>query len=108
MKPWIGRRSTPASGCLSIVIPAYNEEQNVRRVYEAIQSALRGRETIEVIFVDDGSTDGTADCIRNLRAQDSSVRLIRFGRNFGQQPALVADIEATRFPRRQWKCGWHR
>jgi cellulose synthase/poly-beta-1,6-N-acetylglucosamine synthase-like glycosyltransferase len=83
---------------VSIVIPAYNEEDNVRRVFEAIQSALGGRETIEVIFVDDGSTDGTAERIRDLRAQHSSVRLIRFGRNFGQQPALVAGIEAARGP----------
>lgn len=81
---------------VSIVIPAYNEEQNVRPVYEAIRSALRGREAIEVIFVDDGSTDGTAECIRGLRAQYPDVRLIRFGRNFGQQPALLAGIEAAR------------
>jgi polyisoprenyl-phosphate glycosyltransferase len=81
---------------VSIVIPAYNEEDNVRPVYEAIQSALGGREAIEVIFVDDGSRDGTAERIRDLRAQNSSVRLIRFGRNFGQQPALVAGIEAAR------------
>jgi dolichol-phosphate mannosyltransferase len=81
---------------VSIVIPAYNEEQNVRPVYEAIQSALCGRAAIEVIFVDDGSTDGTAECIRGLRAQHARVRLIRFGRNFGQQPALVAGIEAAR------------
>jgi len=81
---------------VSIVIPAYNEEQNVRPVYEAIQSALGGREAIEVIFVDDGSTDGTAKCIRDLRAQYPGVRLIRFGRNFGQQPALLAGIEAAR------------
>jgi len=81
---------------VSIVIPAYNEEQNVRPVYDAIQSALRGREAIEVIFVDDGSTDSTAECIRGLRAQHPCVRLIRFGRNFGQQPALAAGIEAAR------------
>jgi polyisoprenyl-phosphate glycosyltransferase len=80
---------------LSVVIPAYNEEKNVPAVYQAIRSAL-GRENFEIIFVDDGSTDATAERIRDLRAQDSSVRLIRFGRNFGQQPALLAGLEAAR------------
>jgi dolichol-phosphate mannosyltransferase len=81
---------------VSIVIPAYNEGQNVLPMYEAVQSALRGQEAIEVIFIDDGSTDGTAECIRSLRARHAGVRLIRFGRNFGQQPALLAGIEAAR------------
>ena len=81
---------------VSIVIPAYNEQQNVPSVYRALKAALRGPETIEFIFVDDGSTDGTAQCVRALRAQDPAVRLIRFGRNFGQQPALLAGLEAAR------------
>ncbi len=80
---------------VSVVIPAYNEEKNVPAVYQAIRSAL-GRESFEIIFVDDGSTDATAERIRDLRAQDPSVRLIRFGRNFGQQPALLAGLEAAR------------
>jgi glycosyltransferase involved in cell wall biosynthesis len=81
---------------VSVVIPAYNEEQTVRLVYEAIQAALGGRQTFEAIFVDDGSTDNTAGCVRGLRAQHPGVRLIRFGRNFGQQPALLAGIQAAR------------
>jgi glycosyltransferase involved in cell wall biosynthesis len=81
---------------VSVVIPAYNEQQNVRAVYEAVRRALDGPESLEIIFVDDGSTDGTAECVRQLRVQSSSVRLIRFGRNFGQQPALMAGLEAAR------------
>jgi dolichol-phosphate mannosyltransferase len=81
---------------VSVVIPAYNEQQNVRAVYEAVRRSLNGPEALEIIFVDDGSTDGTAECVRELRAQSSSVRLIRFGRNFGQQPALIAGLEAAR------------
>jgi dolichol-phosphate mannosyltransferase len=80
---------------VSVVIPAYNEQQNVRAVYEAVRRSLDGPEALEIIFVDDGSTDGTADCVRQLRAQNPSVRLIRFGRNFGQQPALIAGLEAA-------------
>jgi dolichol-phosphate mannosyltransferase len=81
---------------VSVVIPAYNEEPNVPAVYGALKSALHGPESIEIVFVDDGSTDGTAQCVRSLRAQDPSVRLIRFGRNFGHQPALLAGLEAAR------------
>jgi polyisoprenyl-phosphate glycosyltransferase len=81
---------------VSLVIPAYNEERNVAAVFEAIKLALPGPEVCEIIFVDDGSMDATAERVRNLRAQDSLVRLIRFGRNFGQQSALLAGLEAAR------------
>jgi dolichol-phosphate mannosyltransferase len=81
---------------VSIVIPAYNEEQNVRAVYDAIRSSLHGPEALEIIFVDDGSTDDTAARVRGLRAEDPAVRLIRFGRNFGQQAALLAGLQAAR------------
>ena len=81
---------------VSVVIPAYNEQQNVRAVYEAVRRSMDGPEALEIIFVDDGSTDGTAQCVRELRAQSPVVRLIRFGRNFGQQPALMAGLEAAR------------
>lgn len=88
--------SDPAARLVSVVIPAYNEQQNVRAVYEAVRRSLDGPESLEIIFVDDGSSDGTAECVRELRAQNPSVRLIRFGRNFGQQPALIAGLEAAR------------
>jgi dolichol-phosphate mannosyltransferase len=79
-----------------VVIPAYNEENNIATVYNAIQSSLDGSEALELIFIDDGSTDGTAEQIRALRARDAGVRFIRFGRNFGQQSALLAGLEAAR------------
>jgi len=89
---------TAAAGSVlvSVVIPAYNEERNVVAVYQAVRSSLPGREVGEIIFVDDGSSDATAERVRGLRARDPSVRLIRFGRNFGQQSALLAGLEAAR------------
>jgi dolichol-phosphate mannosyltransferase len=80
---------------ISVVVPAFNEESNVPRIYEGIRTAMAG-ERYELIFVDDGSSDGTAARIRELRAADSSVRLIRFGRNFGHQAALAAGLESAR------------
>jgi polyisoprenyl-phosphate glycosyltransferase len=80
---------------ISVVIPAYNEERNVPLVFEAVRQSLEGL-CYEIIFVDDGSTDATADQIRSLCARVSSVRLLRFGRNFGQQSALLAGLDAAR------------
>ncbi len=80
---------------LSVVIPAYNEEQNVAPMLAAVRQALAGEE-FEVLFVDDGSTDATAERIRHLRASDAAVRLVRFSRNFGHQAALAAGLEAAR------------
>jgi polyisoprenyl-phosphate glycosyltransferase len=81
---------------VSVVVPAYNEEKNIIAVFEAIRLSLSESEVCEIIFVDDGSNDATAERVRSLRARDSSVRLIRFGRNFGQQSALLAGLEAAR------------
>jgi dolichol-phosphate mannosyltransferase len=80
---------------ISVVIPALNEEQNILPIFQEIQLSLAGL-NFEVIFVDDGSSDGTSERIRNLRADHSSVRLLRFGRNFGQQSALLAGMAAAR------------
>jgi polyisoprenyl-phosphate glycosyltransferase len=81
---------------VSIVLPAYNEAQNVRPIYEALASALRGVGAIEIVYVDDGSRDGTADVVRQLRQEGAPVRLVRFGRNFGHQAALFAGLENAR------------
>ena len=80
---------------ISVVIPAYNEERNISPIFHAVQQSLV-EFNFEVIFVDDGSSDGTAEEVRSLRALTPSVRLLRFGRNFGQQAALLAGLETAR------------
>lgn len=91
-------RTSPgeAASLLSIVVPAYNEEQNIVALYRAVRSALGETELFEVIFVDDGSSDGTAAKVRQLRVDGFPVRLIRFGRNFGHQAALMAGLQWAR------------
>jgi glycosyltransferase involved in cell wall biosynthesis len=88
---------TSASGCesVSLVLPAFNEELNVRRIYDSIRSPASPPEGLENIFVGDGSVDGTAECVPQLRLQDLAVRLIRFGRDFGHQSALFAGLQVA-------------
>jgi len=82
---------------LSIVIPVYNEEQNIKPLVEEIDRALSDypatKNNFEVIFVDDGSTDTTVDEIRKITA--INAKLVKFSRNFGQTSAMAAGIEAA-------------
>ncbi len=82
---------------LSVVVPLYNEEENVRPLHEAIQGAvtLMGR-SYELIMVDDGSQDRTLEALRDIQHEDPAVRIIGFRRNFGQTAAMRAGIQAAR------------
>lgn len=81
---------------VTIVIPCYNEEGNVRVMYDAIAAALPGRYTATLIFVDDGSTDGTLTAIKKLARAHTAVQYISFTRNFGHQFALKAGLDFAR------------
>lgn len=79
---------------LSVVIPAYNEEALIAPAAEAILSVLDGADIpCELIFVDDGSQDGTWERIGAERARDARVRAVRFSRNFGKEAALLAGLK---------------
>ncbi|MGQ9822880.1 MAG: glycosyltransferase family 2 protein [Thermogutta sp.] len=88
--------SQDAAAEVSVVIPLYNEEGNVRPLYEELVRALAGLgRPWEVCFVDDGSRDGTWDQLLDVAENDSRVILVRFSRNFGQTTALAAGIRST-------------
>ena len=73
---------------ISVVIPAYNEEDNIEPLYDKLKSTLNQfKKTHEIIFIDDGSKDGTFEALSNLRKKDNSVKIIRFRRNYGQTAA---------------------
>jgi glycosyltransferase involved in cell wall biosynthesis len=82
----------------SIVIPVMNEDQNVRPLYEKLRTQLdKLGKSYEVIFVDDGSTDATFAELKQLHGEfPGVVRVIRFRRNFGKTPALVAGFSRCR------------
>ncbi len=82
---------------LSIVIPVYNEQENLLPLWEELCSALRTiGATHEVIFVDDGSTDTSPGILAGLRSRHPEVRLLRARRNSGQSAAMIAGFRAAR------------
>jgi dolichol-phosphate mannosyltransferase len=82
---------------LTVVIPEFNEEQNVVPMFERLVASLEECVAgLEIIFVDDGSRDATWDRITDLARRDSRVRGVRFARNFGHQAALTAGVDAAR------------
>ena len=78
---------------LSVIIPAYNEEQCIDRAYTAIGALLEENNIeSEFVFVDDGSTDGTYQKIRALAEKNSNVIGLHFSRNFGKESAISAGL----------------
>ncbi len=82
---------------LSVVVPLYNERQNAPILLERIMEVMRGsRKSFEIIFVDDGSTDGTREALAGLARNNPALKVIQFRRNFGQSAAMAAGFRAVR------------
>jgi glycosyltransferase involved in cell wall biosynthesis len=78
---------------ISVVVPVFNELENVRRLYDAVCPVLDGLpHEYELLFVDDGSHDGSYDELSRLAAVDQRVKVVRFRRNFGQTAAMNAGL----------------
>ena len=79
---------------VSIVVPLYNEIDNIDPLYKELSMVMADMDyCYEIIFVDDGSVDGTPEAVRRISDHDSHVRLVRFRRNFGQTAAMHAGIQ---------------
>jgi glycosyltransferase involved in cell wall biosynthesis len=87
-----GPRGAPA---VSVVVPVYNERENLSPLLDEIAAALRGT-SYEVIAVDDGSTDGSGEELVAQRARHPALRVVRFARNAGQSAAFAAGFRAAR------------
>ena len=83
--------AAPTSPAVSVVVPVFNEEENVSILQSEVRAALSGLD-YEIVFVDDGSTDRSAEKIET----SPNVRLVRFERNTGQSAALYAGVRAAR------------
>ena len=81
---------------VSVVVPLLDEQDNIGPLYEQITQTLAGRYSFEMIFIDDGSTDGSFAVLAKLHKADAKVRVIRFRRNFGQTAALAAGFAHAR------------
>jgi undecaprenyl-phosphate 4-deoxy-4-formamido-L-arabinose transferase len=82
---------------VSVIVPIYDEEDTVEELYARTIAALEsGGRPFELIFVDDGSRDGTFAALERLHAADARVRVVRFKRNFGQHPAMHAGLARAR------------
>ncbi len=82
---------------LSVVIPVLNEEENLPRLYHPLKEALEGMGVAyEIIFVDDGSSDGTPSTLEKLHQDDPDLLVISLRRNFGQTAALSAGFDQAR------------
>jgi glycosyltransferase involved in cell wall biosynthesis len=79
---------------ISIIVPFYNEEENVVPLFDSIKDVLsKTKKVFEMIFVDDGSTDGTFRKLSEIADRDLRVKIISFKRNFGQTAAMAAAID---------------
>ena len=82
---------------ISVVVPIYNEIENVRLLYQALKHVLQKLDLAhEMVFVDDGSKDGTRDMLRTLAASDSRLKVILLRKNFGQSAAMAAGFRKSK------------
>ncbi len=83
----------------SVVVPVFCEEQGIREFHERLSAVLDGNSGVgrwEIVYVDDGSTDTTAEILQQFAGADDRVRFLRFSRNFGHQAAITAGMEHAR------------
>ncbi|NBW47773.1 MAG: glycosyltransferase, partial [Betaproteobacteria bacterium] len=88
----------PKPACLlTVVIPLLNEQEVLPALHARLKAATAGLQApVELLFVDDGSTDHSAAVLQGLAAQDPQVGVIRFSRNFGKEQAMSAGLQAAR------------
>jgi polyisoprenyl-phosphate glycosyltransferase len=92
-----GRQPSPAKRQLSVVIPAFNEEAGLERLLARLRPVLDGLGLAwEVLIVDDGSSDGTRQTLKNLNASDRRLKGLVLSRNFGKESAMAAGLRYAR------------
>ena len=90
--------STVTSPAVSVVVPVRNEAENVRPLTDEIAAALNGRWRFELVFVNDGSTDGTEAALTALKAERPWLRQVKHETSCGQSAAVRSGVAAARAP----------
>ncbi|RJR23669.1 glycosyltransferase [Candidatus Microgenomates bacterium] len=80
---------------ISIISPVYNEKESLKELYQRVAEVFKDKK-FELIFVNDGSTDGSGEVIEEIAKKDTKVRLVSFKRNQGKSKALMAGFEAAK------------
>jgi polyisoprenyl-phosphate glycosyltransferase len=80
---------------ISVIIPSYNEEENIKELYERIVKVLDEIDIndYEIIFIENGSSDKSLDILKNINSLNNKVKIVSFSRNFGYQNAILAGLE---------------
>ncbi len=79
---------------ISLIFPAFNEQDNLEKLYDRLHSVLKGLpDEFEIIFIDDGSRDRTPQILKDLHLKDPRIKIIKFARNYGGHAALSAGLE---------------
>ena len=83
---------------LSIIIPSYNEEENINEIYERIKKTLMdiNIDNFEIIFIENGSTDKSLEILKKINHNDKKVKIVSFSRNFGYQNAILAGLKYSK------------
>lgn len=86
--------TTDAQKTLAVIVPFLNEKENLPVMVDRLKATMANEpEALQIIFVDDGSTDGSAEWVANLARTDPGVVLLRLSRNFGHQIAITAGLD---------------
>jgi len=89
-----GSATVAASPELSVVLPVFNEKENLPALYRRLTSVLDTEGTpYELVFVDDGSADGSIELLHEMAVEDSRVKVVELARNFGHQIAISAGLD---------------
>ncbi len=97
LSPLNGSGDTGRGPEVSVVLPVFNEAENLPALYRRLTTVLEAESLpYELVFVDDGSSDGSTEFLRALTADDARVRVVELARNFGHQVAITAGLDYAR------------
>ena len=79
--------------CVSVVMPVFNEVVILQQLTDCVRTALHGNcASFEIVYVNDGSSDGSRECVDRLAAEDARIVVVHLARNFGHQAAVHAGL----------------